>query len=189
MEKEDWSLRAEYKWCIHANRKPNGVRSMLKHCTEKSGGRTATSPSMWCYRFVQLLKPRARAARPQQHRKQWLSFSKHHPFHHLILWVLWFSFLHWSHPFWGSMAYKYELRKSFIWFYDRILKQHWNKNSNSVGPWGVGFLPPPFRRIPSLRRTMWYTFKVLYLTMAAKGRTLKRPNALSHHSDSLTLQV
>ena len=101
MEKEDWGLRAEYKWCIHANRRPNGVRSMLKHCTEKSGGRAATSPSMWCYRFVQLLKPRATAARPQQHRKQWPSFSKHHPFHHLILWVLWFSFLHLSHPFWG----------------------------------------------------------------------------------------
>ena len=89
----------------------------------------------------------------------------------------------------GLWLSKYELRKSFIWFYDHILKQHWNKNSDSVGSWEVGFLPPPFRRIPSLRRTMWYTFKVLYLTMAAKGRTLKRPNALSHHSDSLTLQV
>lgn len=63
----------------------------------------------------------------------------------LILWVLWFSFLHLSHPFWGGYgSLNMNLEKVLSGFMIVYLSNIEIKTVNSVGSWEVGFLPPPF---------------------------------------------
>lgn len=106
MEKEDWGFRTEYKWCIQAKRRPNGVRSMLKDFYRETCREDRLIPECAVLQVCATPQTQGDGRQPTAALKAVTEFQQNTI--HLIklfifiFWVLRFSSLHLSNPFiWG----------------------------------------------------------------------------------------